>query len=207
MKYLNTLILEENEEPIKTDDISTPLNSNSTKYEAILVNKPVPWYGHARTNSSDEPVVFPARQTYTAIGMEPDNVFLEIWVEGKNLFNISLNTSPFEEDKNDDEDYFVLSQKNGELHDTEGEDYIDGITENLEFLASKLLENKDAKEIWSFPLVDSPAGCSIHFVLEDKKILLKMLFFEQEIMIEEFDTYEKILAYISLLNRAKEESM
>jgi hypothetical protein len=34
-----------------------------------------------------------------------------------------------------------------------------------------------------------------------------MLFYEKEIIIEEFDTYEKILAYISLLNRAKEESM
>jgi len=191
MQYLNTF----------------PLNSNASNYETIVVNKPVPWYGNARTNSSDEPVVFPARQTYTAIGMQPENVFLEIWVDDKNLFNISLNTSSFEQDKSDDEDYFVLSPKNGELHETEGEDYIDGITENLETLASKLIQNEDTKEICSFALVDEPAGCKIHFVLEDKKILLKMLFFGQEIIIEEFDTYEKVLAYISLLNTAKEESM
>lgn len=203
MTYLNCI---DKKDTIKTDGISTPFNSNTTDYEEILVNKPVPWYGHTLTNSSDEPVVFPARQTYTAIGMKPDNVFLEIWVEGKNLFNISLNTSSFEQDKSDDEDYFVLSTKNGELHTVEGEDYIDTLIEHLETFASKLIQNEDTKDICSIVLVDEQ-GLKIEFVLKDKRILFQMLFNGKETIIEEFDTYEKVIAYTYLLNSAKEKAM
>jgi len=57
-------------------------------------------------------------------------------------------------------------------------------------------------------LIDEPQqGLKINFVLENTKILLKMLFNGKETLIEEFDTEEKVDAYISVLNRAKEEAM
>lgn len=209
MNYLNTLIVEKKQEPIKTDDISTPLNSNSTNYEEILVNKPVPWYGHTRTNSSDEPIVFPARQTYTSISIEPKTVYIEVWIDDKKIFFISLNVSSFDNDK-DNEDIskncLIVSNANGELYNTAGEDYIDNLTEKLETLASKLIQNEDTENIWSIVLVDEQ-GLKIEFVLKDKRILFQMLFNGKETIIEEFDTYEKVIAYTYLLNSAKEKAM
>ncbi len=200
MTYLNCI---NKQDTIKTDGIST-------KYEEILVNKPVPWYGHTLTNSSDEPIVFPAQQTYMSISIIPRNVLLEIWVDGKNLFNISLNISSFKEEKEEDDDtkdegYLLLCKDKGELHTVEGEDYIDTLIEHLETLASKLIQNEDTKDIYSIALVHEE-GVKVDFVLKGKNILLQMLYNGKETIIEEFDTYEKVIAYTYLLNSAKEKA-